>query len=71
MNIGPKKQITYYCQGCVHLKTNEWEFYGENDEMDFGIDAECLKLGKHLTSYYSSSYITPDTCPYIKKDGDY
>ncbi len=40
-DIGPRAKTTYHCAGCPALKIESWVFYGENDEVDRGVDAEC------------------------------
>lgn len=61
---GPSSITFRYCKGCIHLETEDWKFYGENDDVDSGTDAKCLKMNRHISSYwYTGSYI-PDWCPY-------
>ena len=66
MQEGPISKTKYYCSDCVHLKTEYWEFYGENDDTESGIDAECLKENRDITSYWNKFHKTPEWCPYLK-----
>lgn len=54
---------TYRCVGCPALRTEEWEFYGENDERDSGTSAKCTAIGKHISSYWYARDKTPEWCP--------
>lgn len=65
MQEGPKQTILYTCHECNYLKTEPWEFYGENDEIDRGTDSTCLKKDKHISSYWSKSTLTPKWCPFL------
>lgn len=64
--MGPTKIITekFVCDGCHALKTERWEFYGENDDRDSGTDAKCSAADRHIDSYWHKSTKTPDWCPF-------
>ena len=62
---GPRTRITYHCDGCIFLELKDWEFYGENDEIDRGTDAHCTKVDKHIGRYYYKGNRTPDWCPFM------
>lgn len=64
---GPTVITKYQCKGCYYLETEEWEFYGENDDRDSGTDAKCGKLEKHIASYWCSSDSSPKWCPFIQE----
>ncbi len=64
---GPLQRILYSCHGCKYLWLEDWEFYGENDDVDRGTDAKCLKENKNITSYWYKSNHTPTWCPYLQK----
>ncbi len=66
MQEGPTTIKSYYCAGCTHLHTEDWEFYGENDDIDRGTDATCTKENKHIASYWYSGNRTPQWCPFLE-----
>ena len=66
MQKGPSTIKSYHCNGCVHLHTEDWKFYGENDDIDRGTDAKCTKENKHIASYWHSGTRVPGWCPYLE-----
>lgn len=65
---GPSVKTTYHCNGCIFLETEDWTFYGENDDVDSGTDAKCTKENKHIASYWHSGDHTPKWCPFLNGD---
>jgi len=63
---GPSSKTTFSCTGCIHLQLKDWEFYGENDDIDRGTDALCAKENKHIDSYYYNSTHAPSWCPFLQ-----
>jgi hypothetical protein len=66
---GPKMIVKYTCEGCIHLETEDWRFYGENDETDSGTSAHCKAADKFLSSYWNSNQVIPAWCPRVKVVG--
>jgi len=65
---GPSSRTFYYCNGCKFLKTKDWEFYGEDDEVDRGTDADCQAMdNKNISTYWHRTSTAPDWCPYLPK----
>jgi hypothetical protein len=64
--VGPSKKVSYYCNGCSFLKTEDWKFYGENDDIDSGTDATCTKENKNIASYWRSGNLAPNWCPFLR-----
>ncbi len=53
------------CEGCRHLATEQWEFEGENDEIQWGTRATCAAMPglKSITAYWRPETPTPAWCP--------
>jgi hypothetical protein len=66
--IGPSIKTTYHCFGCSYLKLETWKFYGENDDVDSGTDARCMKEDRDISSYYSAGDLVPDWCPFLSAE---
>lgn len=63
---GPSTKTSNHCDGCIHLQTKYWKFYGENDDYDSGTKAICTYLDKSITSYYHKDEHAPKWCPYLE-----
>jgi hypothetical protein len=66
MQEGPSLRHTYHCVGCIFLETEDWSFFGENDEIDRGTDATCNKAGRTISSYWYSRQLAPQWCPFLE-----
>lgn len=65
MREGPSEKIIRRCEGCKYLHTEDWSYQEENDGVDSGTDARCLKAENLLSSYWRASDQTPIWCPFI------
>lgn len=67
---GPTIHMHHSCSGCRYLKEEYWEYECENDEIDRGTNATCLKVQppKHISSYWYPDSYTPGWCPFLQKN---